>query len=117
MDGVVEKIRILGINTPEVSGGHRDAECFGAEASTFVKKILHGKSVVLSTSKTGDHVDRYGRFLRYVSIDGKDLGAMLILEGYAESYKKFPHDRRDEYNKLEKKAKTAKNGMWGKCRN
>lgn len=115
INGVTEKIRIVGIDTPEVSGGYRDAECFGKEASVFTKALLSGKSVQLQTSRLGDKTDKYGRLLRYVVLDGKDVGEMLISKGYAESYKKFLHDRRNEYNQQEINAKNSKMGLWQKC--
>lgn len=115
INGVTEKIRILGIDTPEVSGGYKDAECFGENASVFTKKKLTGKIVTLYESKIGDKTDKYGRFLRYVEFEKKDFGELLILEGYAQSYKKFPHDRKLEYNQSEKNAKDQKKGLWGKC--
>lgn len=115
INGVTEKIRILGIDTPEVAGGYREGECFGENASAFTKKVLAGKSVVLIPSKTGDDTDQYGRYLRYVEIDGKDFGKILLEEGYAQSYKKFPHDKRAVYNTLESQAKTQQKGLWGKC--
>lgn len=116
INGVNEKIRILGIDTPEVSGGYREGECFGENASVFTKKTLAGKSVMLISSKTGDQTDQYGRLLRYVELNNEDIGKTLIAEGYAESYKKFPHDRKQEYNSLEKKAKSEKKGLWGSCK-
>lgn len=108
----VVKIRILGIDTPEKEGGFRPAECFGDHASDYAKTFLESKTAVLLESKTGDKVDKYGRLLRYVFIDGKDFGGHLITQGYAESYKKFPHDRKHHYNTLETQAQKNKKGMW-----
>lgn len=115
INGVTEKIRILGIDTPEVAGGYQQAECYGENASAFAKKMLAGKSVTLIPSQTGDDTDQYGRYLRYVEIDGTDFGKTLLAEGYAQSYKKFPHDRKSDYNSTEQKAKLAYKGLWGKC--
>lgn len=107
-----EKIRILGINTPEKEGGFRTAECFGDHASDYAKEYLDNKKVLLLESKTGDKKDRYGRLLRYVFVEGEDFGAHLIKEGYAESYKKFPHDRQSYYNTLESESQKQNKGMW-----
>lgn len=111
-NGEKTKIRILGINTPEKEGGFRPAECFGDHASDYAKTFLHNKTVVLLESKTGDKVDKYGRLLRYVFVDGQDFGGHLITLGYAESYKRFPHDRKNYYNNLETQAQKSKKGMW-----
>lgn len=111
IDGKKEKIRILGIDTPEVDG-YRTAECYGDDASAYAKEYLKKKRVTLLKSKIGDEKDRYERLLRYVFVEGKDFGAHLIKEGYAESYKIFPHDRMEYYNELEKEAQENKKGMW-----
>lgn len=112
VNGKERKIRIMGIDTPEKEGGFRTAECFGDDASIFAKEFLKGKRVALLQSKIGDTEDKYGRWLRYVFVDGRDFGALLIAQGYAESYKRFPHDRKKYYNELEKKSQKQKNGMW-----
>ena len=112
INGKKEKIRILGIDTPEVDGGFRTADCYGDDASKYAKEYLKGKNVAFLTSKIGDEKDKYGRLLRYVFVDGVDFGAHLIETGYAENYKTFPHDRRSYYNQIEKTAQNAKIGMW-----
>lgn len=112
-------IRVLGIDTPEKKGGLREEECFGNEASEYTKNLLKNQKVTLKKSKTGNQKDKYGRLLRYIYFDNKDLGEDLIKNGYAESYKKFPHDKLNLYNGIEKEAKTLKKGMWDKslCKN
>ncbi len=107
-----EKIRVLGIDTPEKKGGFRSEGCFGNQASDYVKEKLKNKKIALSKPKTYSNTDKYGRLLRYVFLDGEDFGAHLISEGYAFSYKKFKHPQRNYYNTLEKEAKKNKKGMW-----
>ena len=112
VDGKKEKIRVLGIDTPEKTGGFRPEECFGGHASTYAKKQLLGKKVALLKPETHENTDKYGRLLRYVFLDGNDFGGHLTEEGYAFSYKKFPHPRLTYYNQLEKEAQKNKKGMW-----
>jgi len=107
-----EKIRVLGIDTPEKKGGFRPEGCFGDHASDYAKEQLQNKKVGLLKPSTYENTDKYGRLLRYVFLDGQDFGAHLISEGYAFSYKKFPHPRRAHYNALEKEAQKNKKGMW-----
>jgi micrococcal nuclease len=76
----IGKVRLIGIDTPEVYGG---AECFGREASAFVER-----SVPLGTEvryRLGvDERDRYGRALAYVWLrDGRLLNRLLVARGYA----------------------------------
>lgn len=109
-DGKEEKVRIIGIDAPEKS----PAECFAKESSTHLASLLTGKQVVLE-SEPGDDRDVYGRLLRYIALDGQDIGAAMVRDGYAESYRKYPHPRIDSYNALETQAKQEKNGLWGSC--
>ncbi len=110
--GKKEKVRVLGIDTPEKSGGFRPAGCFGDEASLYAKHQLKNKKVSLIHPKGYSNTDKYGRLLRYVLVNGKDFGAHLISEGYAFSYKKFYHPRQQYYNMLEKNAQKQQKGMW-----
>jgi len=64
VEGATYRVRLIGIDTPEVYGG---AECFGAEASAFVRSLLDGKAVTLE--KDVSNTDRYGRLLRYLWAD------------------------------------------------
>ncbi len=112
INGKKEKIRVLGIDTPEKKGGFRPEGCFGDHASDYAKEKLSHKKVSLLKPKGYNNTDKYGRLLRYVFLDGEDFGAHLISEGYAFSYKKFNHPRRNYYNRLEKEAQKNKKGMW-----
>ncbi len=112
IEGKKEKIRVLGIDTPEKEGGFRPEGCFGDHASEYAREALQNKKVSLLQPKGYEDKDKYGRLLRYVFLDGEDFGAHLISEGYAFSYKKFKHPRRNYYNTLEKEAQKNKKGMW-----
>ncbi len=113
INGVDEKIRIVGINTPETVDPRRPVECFGEEASKKAKELLEDKDIILE-----DYLerDKHGRVLAYIQVmdenDNYDFGEKMISEGYAYSFKSYPHDRLSFYNQLEKKAQTYKVGLW-----
>lgn len=107
-----ETIRIIGIDTPETVDPRKPVQCYGKEASARMKKLVNGKTVTLEKNPAEER-DKYDRLLRYVFIGSKDIGASMIQDGYAFSYKQFPHPKLDAYNKLETKAKDAKKGLWG----
>jgi micrococcal nuclease len=109
MDGRSEKVRLLGIDTPEKTGGFRTVGCFGDDASEYMKNLLYGKRVILLWD---GNRDKYDRILAYVFSNGRDIGAHLIEQGYAFAYRKFSHDREVYYLELERKAKKNKTGMW-----
>ena len=72
-----EKVRFVGVNTPE-----RGVEGYIA-SKNFVQKLCLGKTVGLDIDDS-KHNDRYGRTLAVVIVDGKNLNEMLLKEGLAE---------------------------------
>ena len=109
-----EHIRIIGINTPETVDPRKKVQCFGPEASRRMHEIADGKTVTLE-AKPGEDRDKYGRLLRYVTLDGRDLGARMIAEGFAQSYRHFPHPRLRTYDQLESQARSSGLGLWSAC--
>ena len=84
--GVEEKVRFIGIDTPE------RGECGFAEASDALAALLSGKTIILSRG-TPDDRDRYGRLLRYIDVGAMDAGFELIQGGFAIAR----YDSRDGY--------------------
>ena len=64
-----EKVRYIGINTPETKDPRKIVECFGKESYEYNKKLVEGKEVALE--KDVSDKDKYGRLLRYVWIEEK----------------------------------------------
>ncbi len=113
---VTERIRFIGIDTPETVDDRKKVQCYGPEASARMKQLLSGKSVALETKPDEDR-DDYGRLLRYVFLDGNDIGALMLEGGYARSLcAAFPHPRCSTYDALEKAARSEMRGRWGSCR-
>ena len=112
--GRTEIVRIIGIDSPETVDPRKPVQCYGPEASKEMHALADGKEITLET-RPGDDRDKYGRLLRYIRLGGRDLGAEMIEEGYARSYRPFPHPRMGLYNELEAQAKTAKRGVWNAC--
>jgi len=114
LDGVTEKVRIIGIDTPETVDPRKPVQCFGKEASAHLKELLSNETIELETNPAEDR-DVYDRLLRYVRLDGEDVGAAMVRDGYAHSYKKYPHPRLEAYNALEDEAREANRGLWNSC--
>lgn len=72
-----EKVRFVGINTPEVS------ESGYQEAKSYLEKRLKGKQIYLDVDDKNEK-DKYGRTLAVVLIDGENLNKELLCKGYAE---------------------------------
>lgn len=86
-DGSTERVRLLGIDTPEFAHDGDAAQCGGEEAAERLAELLpEGTPVQLVSDSRADDEDRYGRLLRYVETDDGDAGATLITEGYAYAW-------------------------------
>lgn len=117
MDGesVEEKVRFLGINTPETVDPRRTVECFGKEASNFMKALLNGKRIRAEGDPEADERDKYQRLLRNIILsDGTDVNASMVGSGYAYAYVSFPQNktRKKQLVRLQEEAKNAKRGLW-----
>ncbi len=113
--GKAERIRLIGIDTPETVDPRKKVQCYGPEASAHMKTLLAGKTVTLAAKPDEDH-DTYGRLLRYVFLDGRDIGKEMIQEGYALSLcAKFPHPKCAVYDAAQKEAEAAGRGRWIAC--
>lgn len=111
----IERVRIIGINTPETVDPRKSVECFGREASKKAKEYLEGKTVELEADPTQGNRDKYGRLLRYVWLNNRtvDFGKLMILTGYAYEYTyNLPYKYQSEYKQAQKEAEAAKLGLW-----
>ncbi len=127
-DGTREKVRFLGIDTPEMEpdGNNpreyaplEDTRClaaWGKAAKERLSSLILRKMVVLEPDCREENRDAYGRLLVYVSLpDGTDLNALMIREGLARAYTKTRAERLQSYIALEKTAREKGTGMWGQA--
>lgn len=106
-----ERVRLIGVDTPETKRPNKPVEYFGKEASAFTKKMVEGKNVRLTYDQ--QLRDEYGRLLAYVYLmDGTFLNAELIKQGYGNAYTRHPFKYMDEFRQYEKEARKAKRGLW-----
>ena len=80
------KVRLIGIDTPEVHDPRKPVQCFGQEATAAAESLLAGKQVLLESDPSQASIDRYGRDLAYVWVDGVLANLVLIQGGYAHEY-------------------------------
>jgi endonuclease YncB( thermonuclease family) len=106
-----EKVRLIGVDTPETRHPQKPVERFGKEAYLFTKRMVEGKEVRLEFD--WQRRDKYGRLLAYVYLtDGAFLNAEIIKQGYGFAYKKYPFKYFDEFEKFEKEARENGRGLW-----
>ncbi len=114
-----ERVRLIGIDTPEVTGGFLPAECYGDEASAFTKSLLPPGTEVRLT-RDSEARDRYNRLLAYVHRSGDGLFVNLAIaeNGYAEALNIEPNTTHaDAFFAAAARAREKKLGLWGICGN
>lgn len=113
-NGVETSVRIIGVNTPETVDPRKTVECFGEQASLYLKNKLSGREVDLERDYTQDNRDKYNRLLRYAYLDGEDVGYGIIYNGYGYEYTyNIPYEKQSKYKEAEKDAELNERGLWG----
>ena len=108
----VGRVRLLGIDAPEV--GHRfdSAAPFGREARERLTSLVLNRWVRLE--QEGVAIDTYNRHLAYVITgDNQFINAVLVREGLARVSARLPLTRLAELRHAESEAQSARRGMWG----
>ena len=114
INGAIETIRFIGIDTPETKDPGKPVKCFGKEASSKMQSLVQSKSVRLAADPSQDDRDKYGRLLRFVFLeDGRNVGYEMIKVGYAHEY---TYDKVYQYHTQFKAAESAARdsllGLW-----
>jgi micrococcal nuclease len=106
-----ERVRLIGVNTPETKHPQKPVEYFGREAYLFTKHMVDGKEARFEFER--QKRDRYSRLLAYVYLlDGTFLNAEIIKQGYGFAYTRFPFKYMEEFRKYEREARENRQGMW-----
>ncbi|WP_419917941.1 thermonuclease family protein [Candidatus Poriferisocius sp.] len=115
--GRKESVRLIGIDTPEATGGFLPVECYGDRASALTGSLLPvGTSVRLT--RDVEARDRYGRLLAYVhrADDGLFVNLEIATRGYAEALVIEPNTTHaDDFYRAAAQARDRGLGLWGAC--
>lgn len=114
LNGRVETIRVIGIDTPETVHPTEPVGCFGREASNKAKELLTGSTVTVVTDASQGTRDKYERYLAYITLeDGSDFGLQMLRGGYAYEYTyAIPYDKQLTYKEAETYARETGAGLW-----
>lgn len=107
-----EKVRLIGVDTPETKHPTKPVQYFGKEASQFTQREIERRSVVLDYE--ANKRDKYGRLLAYVhrAPDQFFLNAELIKQGYGFAYTRFLFRYMEEFRAYERQAREEGRGLW-----
>jgi micrococcal nuclease len=113
-----ERVRLIGVDTPETKHPNKPVEHFGKEAAAFTQRMVEGKRVRLefdpaNASRAHKDSTQQRRTLAYVFLeDGRLLNAEIIKQGYGFAYTRFPFARMEEFRHLEREAREQARGLW-----
>jgi micrococcal nuclease len=117
LDGRRERVRYIGVDTPESVKPGTPVQCYAHRAGAFNSRLVAGERVRLVTD--AERRDRYGRLLAYVyrERDGLFVNAELVRRGYARTLTIPPNvAHAAQFRKLTSAARRAGRGLWSACR-
>lgn len=126
-NGSTERIRLLGVDTPEpyaevapaewddvpdTDAGRAWLRGWADNATAFAERRLAGEEVQIVTDEVAGSRGGYGRLLVYVVVDGEVFGEQLLEKGYARLYE-TEFKLYDRFSATEARAQAAERGVWG----
>ena len=110
----VEKVRYIGVNTPEVHHPWKGEEPGGRAAAAVNRDLVSGRHVRLELDVQSR--DRHGRLLAYVWVDDTMVNAELVRRGFAQVMTVPPNVRHQSlFLKLQREAREAGRGLWSEA--
>ena len=118
INGNTERVRLIGVNTPETKHPTKPIECFGPEASAYLTQLLP-KGTHVRIERDIEARDRYGRMLLYLyrELDNLFINLDLVLRGYGTPMSIEPNIfHRNDFVHAAALAETINVGLWQACR-
>ena len=116
--GNTERVRLIGVNTPETKHPTKGVECFGPEASAYTEKLLP-VGTKLRIERDIEARDKYGRLLLYVYIANSNVfvNLDLVLKGFARPMVFEPNTaHKTDFAQAATQAELRNVGLWQACR-
>jgi micrococcal nuclease len=109
----VTKVRLIGVDAPEMGTGGGERMYYAEEATAFAKRLALGQRVTIYLDQQAGSRDRYNRLLAHVQLpDGRFLNEELLSQGFAYADLRFKHGYYQKYVQLEASARSLKEGLW-----
>lgn len=111
-----ERVRLIGVDTPELHHSEKPVMYLAKESYKFLKNLCLGKKVRLEYEEVNAHhrhKDKYGRTLAYLYLeDGTFINAEIIKQGYGFCYTKYPFKYMDKFRLYQREARQDSKGLW-----
>lgn len=117
INGQSERVRLIGLDTPESVTPNMPQQCFGAEAAQALSEILPPGTEV-RIERDVEARDRFDRLLLYLyrQQDALFINQWLIEQGFAESVSYPPNVAfQSEFDRVRNQARATGTGLWGVC--
>lgn len=108
-----KRVRLLGVDSPEVRHGDSEGEPFGEESGAWLRELILGRKLILQEGV--ERLDRYGRTLGWVYLDdGQLVNELTLATGNSELMDRFglPLELEPRLRAAENRAKAEKLGLW-----
>ena len=86
-----DRVRLIGIDAPELPSLR------GIESKMYLHELIDNKVITLERDGMSDNKDKYGRLLRYVYLNKKDVNLQMLKSGYAKPYLYFNFEKINQY--------------------
>jgi micrococcal nuclease len=114
------KIRLRGIDAPEVAHGSRPATYFGPEARDWLRGRLNGRRVRVELDLDRESRDRYGRLLAFLWVQRSDeqvlVNEQIAAAGYAYYNPRYPCRYSERIRSAQQLARSTRQGLWAAVR-
>jgi len=117
-DRPTTRVRLWGVDTPEVEETGQPSMFFGPQASAYARELVLNRRVRIELSGERPR-DRYGRLLAFVYLtgppaEGQMLNELLVATGHAYADRRFKHEFQNRFSAAETRAQKAGAGLWAK---
>jgi micrococcal nuclease len=114
LDGRTERVRLIGIDTPEPTDPDANERCWADRATVRARELLDGKTLWLEDDPSQDDRDRFGRLLRYLWLpDGHLFNHLMVAEGLAREYTfRLPYRYQAAFKEAEERARSQERAIW-----
>lgn len=110
--GEETRVRLIGIDAPELHPQGRAADYWAVESTEYLKRRLAGGTVIVRLEPL-EQRDRYGRLLAYLYVNETEMVNLeMVREGQAYADRRFKHSHKREFERYEAEARKKRRGLW-----
>lgn len=111
-----QRVRIIGIDTPELGRNGNPDECYAQEATATLTAALSAGPIELVSDPSQGDTDKYGRLLRHVTVNGQSIAVTMLAAGMGHEYTyDTPYAGLADHQAAEAAARDSGTGLWSAC--